>query len=79
MVIANAMFVEHDRSRQRVSRIWMRFGFLCRAAVLPNEIFRFIPEEVLEQVMANFYKGFERTLGELNCKINLHLVRMNGS
>ena len=65
---------ETNQARRRVSKLWLRFGYLSRAFQLPDEMYAKIPEIVLDTEMLNFYVGFENSLGATNCKLNLHIV-----
>ena len=61
---------------KNLAKLWCRFGFICRAVQLPNTEYAGVNKSKLEKVIKEFYQSWTSIFSPLNCRPNLHLVRI---
>ena len=55
-------------------RVWLHLVYMIRACVLPNEEFRKINTDVVENACKKFYVLYEKLYGTINCTYSVHTL-----
>ena len=69
-IVLDCIEDEHKNDK----RVWLHLVYIIRACVLPNEEFRKIDNDLIENGCKKFYQLYEKLFGQINCTYSIHVV-----
>lgn len=63
-----------DEEFPQEKRIWLHLVFMIRACVIPNDEFRNVNDNNVDNACKKFYLSYEKAFGPTNCTYSVHVV-----